>query len=83
MFYRYGYRIINLRHVRQIYIRDSIYRKPILGFEYITPSGNFLFFNNDIHEITFKDEHSMMKEYNKICKMIEDGDKINLESHTY
>lgn len=80
MFYRYGYRIFNLKHVQEIYIRDSLFgNKYILGFFFTTPSGNLFGFGNNFEKLVFDDEHTIMEEYNKICKMLERKDKINSE----
>lgn len=76
MFYRYGLRIFNLRNVQEIYIRDSLFRKKyILGFNFISNDGSFLRFGSQIEEIVFDDEHTMMKEFNKISKIVENKDQ--------
>ena len=41
MFYRYGFRIFNLKHVQEIYIRDFLFgKKYILGIVFTSHRGN-------------------------------------------
>ena len=75
MFYRYGFRIFNLKHVQEIYIRDFLFgKKYILGIVFTSHRGNITK-DSHVETLVFDDEYTIMKEFNKIIKMIENKDQ--------
>lgn len=74
MFYRYGSQIFNLRNVQKIYTYESLFGgKYILRIKFKSIYGNLNWINNTYEDLEFKDEYTMMKEFNKICKIFDNS----------